>query len=65
MVSLLSTIACLDVEKEAAMKQAQSASRAAETLMSGAGEEKELKEKLQEKEAGNFIVLISPFKVVA
>ena len=52
MVSLLSANACLDVEREAAMKQAQSASRAAESLMSGADGDKELKEKLQQKEAG-------------
>merc|ERR1712179_479511 len=51
MVSLLSRNACLEAEKEAAMKQAQSASRAAETLMSGSDGDKELKEKLTQKES--------------
>ena len=52
LVSLLSRNACLEAEKEAAMKQAQSASRAAETLMKGDGDS-ELQEKLTQKEAGN------------
>jgi len=50
MVTLLSNNACLDVEKEAAMKQAQSASRAAEELMKGGDGSDELKEKLAQKE---------------
>jgi len=50
MVSLLSKNACLGAEKEAAMKQAQSASRAAEALMNGTDGDSELKEKLAEKE---------------
>jgi len=50
LVSLLSRNACLEAEKEAAMKQAQSASRAAETLMKGDGDS-ELQEKLTQKEA--------------
>merc|ERR1712226_1467047 len=49
MVSLLSRNACLDLEKEAAMKQAQSASRAAETLMKGSDGDDELKEKLTQR----------------
>jgi hypothetical protein len=36
LVSLIATNATLDAEREAAMKQAQSASRAAETLMDSA-----------------------------
>ena len=52
MVTLLSNNACLDVEKEAAMKQAQSASRAAEELMKGGDGSDELKEKLAQKELG-------------
>ena len=52
MVTLLSNNACLDVEKEAAMKQAQSASRAAEELMKGGDGSDELKEKLSQKELG-------------
>ena len=58
MVSLLSRNACLEAEKEAAMKQAQSASRAAETLMSGSDGDKELKEKLTQKESGNLLMII-------
>jgi len=50
MVTLLSNNACLDVEKEAAMKQAQSASRAAEELMKGGDGAGELKEKLAQRE---------------
>jgi len=50
MVSLLSANACLDVEKVAAMKQAQSASRAAEELMKGGEADTRMKEKLKEKE---------------
>merc|ERR1711983_303453 len=38
MVSLITENASLDIEKEAAMKQAQSASRAAETLMGDSGD---------------------------
>ena len=52
MVTLLSNNACLDVEKEAAMKQAQSASRAAEELMKGGDGAGELKEKLAQRELG-------------
>ena len=52
-MSLLSRNACLEAEKEAAMKQAQSASRAAETLMQGSDGDSELKEKLTQKESGN------------
>ena len=54
MVSLLSANACLDVEKVAAMKQAQSASRAAEELMKGGEADTGMKEKLKEKETGEF-----------
>jgi len=50
MVSLLSANACLDVEKVAAMKQAQSASRAAEELMKGGEADTEMKAKLTETE---------------
>ena len=50
MVSLLSANACLDVEKVAAMKQAQPASRVVEELMKGGEADTEMKEKLQEKE---------------
>ena len=53
LVSLLSRNACLEAEKEAAMKQAQSASRAAETLMQGSDGDSELKEKLTQKESGS------------
>ena len=53
LVSLLSRNACLEAEKEAAMKQAQSASRAAETLMKGSDVDSELQEKLTKKESGN------------
>lgn len=55
MVSLLSRNACLEAEKEAAMKQAQSASRAAETLLKGSDGDDELKEKLTQKESGNSL----------
>ena len=41
MVSLITENATLDIEKEAAMKQAQSASRAAETLMGDSGDKKD------------------------
>lgn len=51
MVSLLSANACLAIEKEAAMKQAQSASRAAEELMKGGEADTEMKEKMKEKES--------------
>jgi len=51
MVSLLSANACLSVEKEASIKQAQSASRAAEALMAGGEADTEMKEKLKEKDA--------------
>ncbi len=45
LVGLISTSATLEAEKEAAMKQAASASRAAETLMdSGDGDSKQVKE---------------------
>ena len=54
MVTLLSNNACLDVEKEAAMKQAQSASRAAEELMKGGDGSGELKEKLAQKDLGKL-----------
>merc|ERR1719328_508096 len=56
MVSLITENASLDIEKEAAMKQAQSASRAAESLMSegGSGDKKsgdsELEKKLKAKD---------------
>jgi len=55
LVSLISVAATLEAEKEAAMNQAKSASRAAETLMdSGSGGDskavKELETKLKEKE---------------
>jgi len=56
MVGLLAGNATLEVEREAAMKQAQSASRAAEAMMSSggasdsAGDAKELAAKLAEKE---------------
>ena len=36
------------------MKQAQSASRAAETLMQGSDGDSELKEKLTQKESGSY-----------
>ena len=55
MVSLLSANACLEAEKEAAMKQAQSASRAAEELMKGGEVDSEMKTKLKEKEAGTLL----------
>ena len=56
-MSLISVAATLEAEKEAAMNQAKSASRAAETLMdSGSGGDskvvKELETKLKEKEDG-------------
>ena len=62
MVTLLSNNACLDVEKEAAMKQAQSASRAAEELMKGGDGSDELKEKLAQKESGKCIHYIKSKK---
>ena len=51
LVSLISANATLTAEKEAALKQAQSASRAAEAVMSAGGDDespaaKELKEKV-------------------
>ena len=56
LVGLISAAATLEAEKEAAMNQAKSASRAAETLMdSGNGDSKVVKEleaKLKEKEDG-------------
>ena len=53
MVTLLSANACLEAEKEAAMKQAQSASNAAEAFMASGGEaDKELKNKLHQTETG-------------
>ena len=57
LVSLISVAATLEAEKEAAMNQAKSASRAAETLMdSGKGGDskavKELETKLKDKEDG-------------
>lgn len=58
MVSLISANATLEAEREAAMKQAASASRAAETLMntgSAAPEDKDVKEmekKLKEAQEG-------------
>ena len=54
MVSPLSANACLDVEKVAAMKQAQSASRAAEELMKGGEADTEMKAKLTETEKGKY-----------
>jgi len=52
MVSLITENATLDIEKEAAMKQAQSASRAAETLMADSGDKKdsEAENKLKAKD---------------
>jgi len=52
MVSLITENATLDIEKEAAMKQAQSASRAAETLMADSGDKKdsETEKKLKAKD---------------
>jgi len=52
MVSLITENATLDIEKEAAMKQAQSASRAAETLMGDSGDKKdsETEKKLKAKD---------------
>ena len=53
MVTLLSANACLEAEKEAAMKQAQSASNAAEAFMASGGEaDKQLKNKLHQTETG-------------
>ena len=55
LVSLISVSATLEAEREAAMKQAQSASRAAETLMdSGAGgkADSEAEKKLKAKDEG-------------
>ena len=58
MVGLLASNATLDVEREAAMKQAKSASKTAETLLesagnaSDAGNAKELAEKLEKAEKG-------------
>ena len=55
MVTLLSANACLEAEKEAAMKQAQSASKAAESFMSSGGmADKDLKDKLQQRETGTI-----------
>ena len=61
LVSLIATSATLEAEREAAMKQAQSASRAAETLMSSnddagksSGREKELEKKVKAAEEGSF-----------
>ncbi len=57
---MISNNATLEAEREAAMKQAQSASRAAESLMDAgdAGKasdrEKELEKKVKEAEAGMF-----------
>merc|ERR1712045_550794 len=48
-VSLITENAGLDIEKEAAMKQAQSASRAAETLMGESGDKKEKDSELEKK----------------
>nr|ACO15367.1 B-cell receptor-associated protein 31 [Caligus clemensi] len=50
MVSLLSQNSILEAERSAAMKQATSASRAAEQIMSGDGVDGALKEKLEETE---------------
>ena len=52
MVSLLSKNASLEAEREAAMKQAQSATRAAEQLMGSGDDDKELKQKFEKKELG-------------
>lgn len=61
LVALISNNACLEAEREAAMKQAASASRAAESLIdsagggSGKGEEKKVKEletQLKESQIG-------------
>jgi len=49
LVSLIATNATLEAEREAAMKQAQSASRAAESLMD-AGDSKKASEKEKELE---------------
>ena len=58
MVTLLSANACLEAEKEAAMKQAQSASNAAEAFMASGGEaDKELKNKLHQTETGNVKII--------
>ena len=62
LVSLIATNAMLEAEREAAMKQAQSASRAAETLMAGdtvkaSDKEKELEKKLKAAEAGWFYLV--------
>ncbi len=61
LVSLISSNATLDAEREAALRQADSASRAAETLMDSASsaekEDKkvaELKQQLEEKDKGNL-----------
>ena len=48
-VSLITENAGLDIEKEAAMKQAESASRAAETLMGESGDKKERDSELEKK----------------
>ena len=62
MVSLLSTNATLEAEREAAMKQAASASRAAETLMNNGSispEDKnveEMEKKLKEAQEGKTLV---------
>ena len=58
MVTLLSANACLEAEKEAAMKQAQSASNAAEAFMASGGEaDKELKNKLHQTETGRVKII--------
>ena len=64
-MGLISAAATLEAEKEAAMNQAKSASRAAETLMdSGNGGDskvvKELESKLKEKEDGKMLVTSVP-----
>ena len=50
MVALIQQNATLDLEREAAMKQAQSATRAAEALMSDDKGASDLEKKLEEKE---------------
>lgn len=54
MVMLISQNACLEAERHAAMKQATSASKAAESLMSSGStkDESALEKKLKETETG-------------
>ena len=62
LVGLISAAATLEAEKEAAMNQAKSASRAAETLMDSGNADardskvvKELEAKLKEKDDGKVL----------